>query len=396
MQQWNIASSGEIGDTFGGTVGPFIGWLAAILTFAAFIVQYQANKQHKEQFIKQAETGEMEKFESRFFDLLKIHRENVNEMRFHVSFDMYENHQIFDKKIDLVGKDLIKYIVKQVVVCMDEIAPFFQKIDAHDIYNPDYLSLINQERKLTNRKATPIEIAKNDIAYCVVFFGLEPDGWHVCKRTFSAKYKIDFIESVLNYLSLKPLENSKYWVKWRKLKRSKNHPRKLLISKDILLKRRNMTAVSERTQYDINDFYYSSDYLRYYSGFQQQLGHYFRHLYQTVNYVNDQSIIGFKEKYNQIKSLRAQLSTFEQVLLYYNSISSLGNTWELRVSRKFDKEKQIDEKILVNNYLITKYNLIKNIPTGQLYRQDLTRFYPDVEFESSNYEKNDKLKALYS
>lgn len=67
------SDKGVIGDTFGGTLGPFIAWIAAILTFAAFWVQYRANEQQSE-YIKQ------QRFEDIFFRLLENHQRIVESM----------------------------------------------------------------------------------------------------------------------------------------------------------------------------------------------------------------------------------------------------------------------------------------------------------------------------
>lgn len=87
--------------------------------------------------------------------------------------------------------------------------------------------------------------------------------------------------------------------------------------------------------------------LRYlpWGGHQSRLGHYYRHLFQTVKYVDgqDKDIINFEDKIDYLRMLRAQLSDYEQVLLYYNAISHYGEGW------------------LKNNFFI-KYKMIHNIP----------------------------------
>ncbi len=86
--------TGAIGDTFGGITAPFIGGIGVLLTFAAFYVQYKANiEQRKSLKEQQKQLGEqrtqnmeqekdlkIERFENRFFELIKIHRENVAEI----------------------------------------------------------------------------------------------------------------------------------------------------------------------------------------------------------------------------------------------------------------------------------------------------------------------------
>ena len=43
----DFTETGQIGDTIGGIMGPFVGILAAVLTFMAFWIQYQANEEQR-------------------------------------------------------------------------------------------------------------------------------------------------------------------------------------------------------------------------------------------------------------------------------------------------------------------------------------------------------------
>jgi hypothetical protein len=65
--------TGVIGDTIAGTLGTVIAFIAAILTFLAFYIQYKANEQQKIDL-------QLERFENKFFELLKLHKENLSEM----------------------------------------------------------------------------------------------------------------------------------------------------------------------------------------------------------------------------------------------------------------------------------------------------------------------------
>ena len=82
------------------------------------------------------------------------------------------------------------------------------------------------------------------------------------------------------------------------------------------------------------------------------LGHYFRHLYQIIQYIANDKDLKESQKYNYAKIVRAQLSDFEQALLYYNSLSIMGYNW----IRSINKQK-IDKMCL-----IARFRLIKNIP----------------------------------
>lgn len=79
-----------------------------------------------------------------------------------------------------------------------------------------------------------------------------------------------------------------------------------------------------------------------FEGHQSRLGHYYRHLFQTVQYVHQQKFDA-KLKYGYTKVIRAQMSTHEQALFLLNSRTPLGQKW-------WDAG------------LITTYRLVKNIP----------------------------------
>jgi len=68
---------------------------------------------------------------------------------------------------------------------------------------------------------------------------------------------------------------------------------------------------------------------RWFSGRQALLGHYFRHLFQIVQYISEQSedLFSDEEKYGFAKLLRAQLSNYEQLLLWYNAVGGPGSAW---------------------------------------------------------------------
>jgi len=137
-------------------------------------------------------------------------------------------------------------------------------------------------------------------------------------------------------------------------------------------------------------------------GYQFMLGHYFRHLFQTYNYINSQKKLSYSEKYFYAKTLRAHLSNYEQILFFYNSISSLGTVWELKVPNKNYTEDevslyklclylpligtQIKKRLDYQNFnrkLITKYNIIKNIPSGMSIISPKL-LYPHVKYESED------------
>jgi hypothetical protein len=70
---FDYTSTGEIGDTIGGTTSPFLSLLGAILVYLSFQEQYNAN-------VSQRTALNVEQFESKYFELIRLHRENLKTM----------------------------------------------------------------------------------------------------------------------------------------------------------------------------------------------------------------------------------------------------------------------------------------------------------------------------
>ena len=107
---------------------------------------------------------------------------------------------------------------------------------------------------------------------------------------------------------------------------------------------------------------YSVGYLPF-CGHLSRIGHYYRHLYQTITYIDQQSFSS-KKKYEYAKTIRAQLSHHEQALLLINSLTPIGKNWWGK------------------NFIIN-YRLVKNIPKGFFKKReiDLSKKFPPGYFE---------------
>lgn len=67
----DFSDSGQVGDTIGGIMGPFIAIVASLLTFLAFWVQFKANQQQRYDIA-------VERFESNLFQKLQMQESIVN------------------------------------------------------------------------------------------------------------------------------------------------------------------------------------------------------------------------------------------------------------------------------------------------------------------------------
>ena len=65
--------TGSLGDSINGVFAPVVGIAAVITTFLAFLIQYEANQ-------KIRKDTAIERFENKFYEMLRFHKENVNEI----------------------------------------------------------------------------------------------------------------------------------------------------------------------------------------------------------------------------------------------------------------------------------------------------------------------------
>lgn len=77
----DFTNTGEIGDTIGGIMGPFVAIVASFLTFLAFLMQYQANEIQKSELKRQSIRHDKEQFEAKLYQMLDVYNQNVARLR---------------------------------------------------------------------------------------------------------------------------------------------------------------------------------------------------------------------------------------------------------------------------------------------------------------------------
>lgn len=303
----SFINTGSVGDTINGVAGPFIAIIAAALTFGAFWVQYLANKEQRKQFAAQARDTEKQRFENIFYELLKIHRDNVTEMNIE---DNVRGRKAFTSFFYEY-----RYIYFVFAKNYYELKDYFDKRE-------------NEKYELTN------------IAYIIFFFGVGFNSNKVIEELFEKyQHKKFFRESI---------EHLKRW-------------------------RHNYKSLKERKKDLVIDFNGDRATFRIkyqpFNGHSGKLGHYFRHLFQTVKFVDKQDSKIIDRKYDYVKTLRAQLSNFEQLLLYYNCLSVLGTDW-------------------IEEGYIFHYEMVRNIPLPYANFGVKPRdfFKPDIDREYMSFE----------
>ncbi|SIO33385.1 Putative phage abortive infection protein [Chryseobacterium scophthalmum] len=250
-----ILDANEFGDYFGGIMNPIIGLSAAFITFLAFYIQFVANKQITNQF-------KVQQFESHFYEMLRLHKENVNEIQIeqttlvsnrtsagvHINWTKSYN--------EIKGRDVFIYFSNELEIAYKTILK------------------INFDKEIAF-----------DEAYKTFFNGLEKED-----KFFN------------ELLAIKNIHKTEFIDRTVKTKQSSNE----------------IDGITIKSTFPL------------FEGHENNLGHYYRHLYHTVKFVvnYDNKIIDYTNKRKYLQLLRAQLSNFEQVMLFYNWVSGYGKAWE--------------------------------------------------------------------
>lgn len=237
------AASGQLGDFVGGYIGTLFVLVSVVLLYATLKNQRRA--------------GQEQNFETMYFELIKMHRDNVSELELQ----------------NTRGRKIFVLMLRE----FRSILSIAQNIA------DQYQQNLTQQQML-------------HIAYYCLYFGTGPNSSRMLKislATFDSIF-VSALESELYKPEVKEMAQSE----------------------------RNLGYVP-------------------FEGHQSRLGHYYRHLYQTVCYVDKQKFP--LDKYEYVKTIRAQLTTHEQALLLLNSLAPVGRNWWKKG-------------------LLTKYRMVQNLP----------------------------------
>lgn len=276
----NLDVTAQIGDFIGGVVGTLFSLAGVLLLIITLRDQRVSFKR--------------ERFEQRFFELLKLHTNNLSE---------------FEIAGVVKGRACFKYMI-------NELRFIYRIVEVGALKE----NLMNDVPKV----ATERDYLK--MAYLIMFFGIGYSSERQLMEIFNAEEAKIFNGFVKYNLEMVQKDYSKQSKNYESISFTYHLP---------------LTGIPDGFTFETR--FYPFD------GHSSRLGHYFRLLFQTVKYVDKQpdDIISLGDKYDYAKNLRANLSNYEHLLLFYNSISTLGSEW-----------------INTDNNLIKKYALIKNIPLG--------------------------------
>jgi len=266
---------GEVGDLIGGLSSPIIGLIAAVLTFLAFWIQYSFNVSQTKSIKRQRKDSKMDRFESLFYQMIQIHRDNVSDTN------------IKDKSN---GRRAFISMFKEFKFCHYILAESYK-----DFLVKHPQSILDHEQLL-------------NISYLTFYFGIGESS-ETLVSSLLEDYDPEFLEMYFEKIKARQKE-------WINIK---------IGNED--LRRSNLLSSLKELKLSINfegkDYEFSTGY-KPFSGHLARLGHYYRHLYQIFEFVERENP---KNKAEYVRIARAQISAHEQLLLYYSSLTPLGRSW---------------------------------------------------------------------
>jgi hypothetical protein len=314
----------EIGDSIGGITAPFLSFFGSILVYLALKAQVNANNQFQKQF-------ELQKFESQFYEMLRIHRENVNDLS-------------IEGKVVKSEKGIKKSSLPEFFPPKEEIKQnresftfdgrkVFPKIKEELEYAIEYYELnycnLNSSKKIDKRGF--------EKCYHIFFLGV---------NSFRATYKND---SDTNLIADKYATES----------------------------------INNFSNINGSEHFLAYRYL-WFQGHVDILAHYYRHLFQLVKLIANQSekFIDYEQKRMYLRIVRSQLSNDEQALLFYNWFSKLGIQWENNENKYFTDYRMI-HNLFQDNLFNSPVFLLANIFNDDNFKKEKGRVN-DPLFESDD------------
>ena len=303
-------------------MSPFIAIAAAIITFAAFWVQYKANVKVREDVDEDRKEKRKQQIISRFYEMLQIHRENVKGLEWNqkIQYEKDGNEDSFNQESECIqkrGRQIFFYYLLEFDFIYSVIYSLYPELDIKD-----------RVKKAYN-----------------IFY----------KNAYDKKFSSDLREQMYSYIRKGKYKNGVS---------QKDCPGKLV----------ELYALNDWVKKKLNDLFIFKDYFQLQPPFKKghfdELNNYYRHLYFMVKAVanEEEKYLSYDEKRDLLRILRAQLTNTEQIMLFYNWFSGNGSQWE-----------QDDPN---GNHFFTRYRMIHNIMPSRIIP---TLFYNGVRDEYQSF-----------
>jgi len=335
---------GDIGDFLGGYFGILIGFIGIIFTFIAFWVQYMANVQVQDQF-------KLQQFENQFQKMIDVYLNNKDKF----SIIGYKNPNNLPV---ILTQDTIKNIndkiseilqTKESTRSQDK-RPFIDYLTKDQIIFQKFVV----ELKVIDRVFREAYKQNNNISEANLSEDLKKDIFIVSYHTFFKglnKYSKEYKE---NQTITSIDEDS------------------MLSAFEILKNLRRIYKIDGTKEYE--NFYQNKNgnwktlWLKVnyepFKGYMHFLPQYYRNLFAIVKFVvnADQNLnLSDDDKLKYLRILRSTISDYEQVMLFYNWYSKIGQNWEDNNNKFFTEFKMIHnmKKILLIDDDISIFKILE-------------------------------------
>lgn len=319
----------EANDTLFSFLEPHITACVGWVTFWAFWAQIRANSLTVKNFKE-------EKVINQYFEMIKIHRENINNID-EIFFSPKPNQEKKDKKI---GFEYLKY---EFEIMFSHVSDEVCKL----IHNSD-----------------------ND------------------NNSFLLKYKDLINRGDCNYIIIHKTEKRKEWFELQRI---------IVRNTYYFLyegcKKQPDLGPPSTVSYDEGKIKFNIMISCIFNGCRNELTHYYRNLFQTVKYIANQNekLFNYEDKRDKLRMLRAQMNNHEQLMLFYNWFSGYGKEWE-NASKHNGKNKFLTDYRIIHNlhYNDLSETIFLNIEEDDVKKELLNYLFSNLgeilgDGESYNY-----------
>jgi Putative phage abortive infection protein len=297
---------------------PFIALAAAVITFAAFWIQYQANTEMRNSMDEQEKQQSIDRFEKIFFEMVHIHRENVRDFEITLT-----------NGSTLKGNKAIKAFLIEIEVTYWLLHTWKKAAPDKGLSDHSPFDLIN-------------------IAYLICYEGQyrAHQGRHHGQDLMDPskpKLTVERADKLMGDLHA-------YLIHFYHGTLDELQPDTAQLITQVQPTRLplypNGEIIPNIPGYEPGQ------------GYREHLSGYFRHLFHAFKYLDDDRILTPAQKDAYADMLRAHISDEAQTLLYYNSLTIWGKVWW------GSKKTSNDEKGYTG--MIMAYKLLRNVPLYQI------------------------------
>lgn len=317
MNSLDVEVTGQFGDFFGGVVGSLWALAGVLLYFSALKLQQEQLREQKRDIKLNEKLVSQQQFESTFFGLLQTQKDLKNDLSCQVERIVWEKNNYYIKKLNSNSASFFHSILNELYLLY-----LVYKRESYEIWDEETINIMISQ---LNSEADFYE--ENGIPY-----------------DYSSK-----IKDLLEYLNLN------YFTKIYHVKES---------------------TVKLAQKKDTEELICCSIYGHVFLTYQDQLGHYFRHLYNIVKFLDNEKQKSIELVKDEQNFIQLEIDINRRFSNYFSFVHSMLSTSELAVlyynSMLFPKAKE----------LYIKYGMFNNLLDSNLINKEHSELIKDANLKN--------------